>query len=101
MTQLGVDIQALTAASGALGAAATEFGQARVRIAVHGQPAGATAEATGLLARALAGTAGALSRAQAELQQVADHLAATADAYTRTERALVQWNVPGAGEGTN
>ena len=53
------------------------------------------AKATGLLARTLAGAAGALSRAQAELPQVADHLAATADAST--ERALSQWSVPGSG----
>jgi hypothetical protein len=97
VTQLGVDMQALTAASGVLAAAANEFGQARVRIAVHGEPAGATAEATGLLARTLAGATGALGRAQAELLQVADHMSATADAYARTERALAQWNVPGPG----
>jgi hypothetical protein len=97
VTQLGVNVQALAAAAGVLGAAAAEFGQARMRIAVHGEPAGGTAEATGLLARTLAGAAGALSRAQAELQQVADHLAATADGYARTERALSQWTVPGTG----
>jgi hypothetical protein len=100
VTQLGVDVQSLAAASGVLGSAAIEFGQARVRIAAHGEPDGATAEATGLLARAVAGAAGALSRAQAEIQQVADHLAATADAYARTERALAQWTVPGQAGGT-
>lgn len=100
MTQLGVDMQALAAASRVLAAAASEFGQARVRISAHGEPAGATTEATGLVARAVAGATGALSRAQAELQQVADHLAATGDAYTRTERALAQWTVPGQTGGT-
>jgi hypothetical protein len=97
VTQLGVNVQALTAASGVLRAAANEFGQARTRIAVHGEPAGATAEATGILARTLAGATGALSRAQGELQQVADHLAATAEGYASTERALSQWTVPGSG----
>jgi hypothetical protein len=99
MTQLGVNIPALTAASGVLATLAAEFGQARVRVAAYGEPLGATAEATGLLARGLAAVAGSLTRAQSEVQQVADHLGATADAYARTEQALSRWNVPGLGQG--
>jgi hypothetical protein len=97
MTQLGVDIQALTAASGLLTGAAAEFGRGSMHASSTSQAAGASVEATELLGRALAALGGALRRAEGELQQVASHLSAAADVYARTERALAAWQVPGIG----
>lgn len=97
MTNLGVDLQALTSASGLLSTAADEFARARGQVSGMSGAQGATAEVTELLEQALGALASALGRAEAELQQVAGHLSSTADAYARTEQALAAWHVPGMG----
>lgn len=97
MTELGVDIQALTAASGLMTGTAAEFSRGRLQLSSVPQAAGATVEATELLGRVLAALSNALSRAEGELKQVAGHLSSTADVYARTERALAGWRIPGSG----
>jgi hypothetical protein len=97
MTRLGVDFQALHAASAQIATAADAFGQGSRQAGGIPRAAGATGEATILLERALDAMAGALRKAAAELQQVSSHLGATADTYARTEHALAAWKVPGGG----
>jgi phage-related minor tail protein len=96
MTTFGVDFQALSAASAQIGLAAEAFGQGSRTATGTPRAAGATGEATAVLDRALSALGDALNKAQAELQQVADHLSATVNRYQSTERALVAWRVPGA-----
>jgi hypothetical protein len=96
MTRIGVDFQALSAASAQIETAAEAFGQGSRQAGGIPRVAGATGEATILLERALGALTGALRKAEAELQQVSGHLAGTADSYARTEHALAAWKVPGA-----
>ena len=96
MTLLGVDFQAVGAASAQIGATANEFGRGRAQAGGTPRAQGATAEATMLLDRLLVALSDALGKAEAELQQVSDHLSATADTYARTEQALAAWRVPGS-----
>lgn len=99
MTSLGVDIQALTSASLQFQGAASEFGRGWGTLAGTPTAAGVTGEATFLLERLLTALGGALRKAETELQQVEQHLSATADLYCRTERALASWVVPGTAGG--
>jgi len=97
MTSLGVDIPALTSAALQFQSAAGDFGRGSGQVAGTAPVPGATPEATVLSERLLAALGAALRTAETELQQVAQHLSATADSYARTERVLAAWVVPGAG----
>ena|ERR1022692_2395031 len=97
MTRLGVDFQALSAASAQVGTVAAEFGRGCGQVGSTPRAQGATGEASVLLDRVLSALSDALRKAERELQQVSGHLSATADSYARTERALAAWRIPGAG----
>ena len=94
MTQIRVDWQALNAASSQIGQAAETFGRGRGQVEWIPGTIGPTAE---LLDRALGALSSALGKAATELQQVADHLSATAARYESTERMLASWQAPGSG----
>jgi hypothetical protein len=96
MTLVGVDFQALSAASAQIQAAADQFARGSGQVEGTPRAEGATAEASSLLDGALTALSDALGKAAAELQQVSTHIAATADIYARTEQALAAWHVPGS-----
>jgi hypothetical protein len=100
MSNLGVNIQALTSASAQIQEASAEFGRGWAQVAGTSRARGATAEATVLLERVLTALGEALRKAEGELQQVGGHLSDTASTYTNTERMLASWVVPGAGAGS-
>jgi hypothetical protein len=97
VTDLRVNWQALNAASSQVEVAADMFERGRGQVEGTPRAAGATGEATDLLARALESLSEALGKAAAEMQQVSSHLAATSSRYESTERALAAWKVPGSG----
>jgi hypothetical protein len=95
VTLLGVDFQALSAGSGQMASAAGEFTRGCGLIGGTPRAEGGTGLATELLEHLLSALSDALGKAGAELQQVSEHLSATADTYGRTEQALSGWQVPG------